>query len=74
MDKATQVMAVLLDRCIMYTLLKILDPFNGQALIRTTVLQEVVNAIVEGQCCGLGLAMNKISIGPNMPTISFITD
>jgi protein KTI12 len=35
-------------------------------------LQEVVNAIVEAQSCGLGLAMNKISIGPNLPTISFV--
>jgi len=34
--------------------------------------QEVVNAIVEAQSCGLGLAMNKISIGPNLPTISFV--
>ncbi|KAL6660657.1 hypothetical protein ACP70R_001692 [Stipagrostis hirtigluma subsp. patula] len=33
--------------------------------------QEVVNAIVEAQSCGLGLAMNKISLGPNLPTISF---
>jgi hypothetical protein len=30
-----------------------------------------VNAVVEAQSCGLGLAMNKISIGPNLPTISF---
>jgi len=34
--------------------------------------QEVVNAIVEAQSCGLGLAMNKISIGPNLPNISFV--
>ncbi|RCV39996.1 hypothetical protein SETIT_9G016000v2 [Setaria italica] len=33
--------------------------------------QEVVNAVVEAQSCGLELAMNKISIGPNLPTISF---
>ncbi|XP_039851499.1 protein KTI12 homolog isoform X4 [Panicum virgatum] len=32
--------------------------------------QEVVNAIVEAQSCGLGLAMNKISIGPNLPNIN----
>ncbi|KAM0928076.1 hypothetical protein ACQ4PT_002257 [Festuca glaucescens] len=32
--------------------------------------QEVVSAIVEAQS-GLGLAMNKISLGPNLPTISF---
>ncbi|XP_012704207.1 protein KTI12 homolog isoform X2 [Setaria italica] len=32
--------------------------------------QEVVNAVVEAQSCGLELAMNKISIGPNLPTIN----
>jgi len=45
---------------------------NLQALVMSCTLQEVVNAIVEAQSCGLGLAVNKISIGPNLPTISFI--
>jgi hypothetical protein len=45
---------------------------NLQALVTCCTLQEVVNAIVEAQSCGLGLAVNKISIGPNLPTISFI--
>lgn len=30
-----------------------------------------MNAIVEAQPCGLGLAVNKISVGPDLPTISF---
>lgn len=69
MDKATQVKAVVLvddwsleiwDLC-----------FVLQAFDMSCILQEVVNAIVEAQSCGLGLAMNKISLGPNLPTISF---
>ncbi|GJM99095.1 hypothetical protein PR202_ga16162 [Eleusine coracana subsp. coracana] len=60
---------------------KVLQPTIATQTVRTTEVnslyemdkatQEVVNAIVEAQSCGLGLAMNKISLGPNMPTISF---
>ncbi|KAF0896564.1 hypothetical protein E2562_025468, partial [Oryza meyeriana var. granulata] len=60
---------------------KILQPTIATQTDRTTeanslyemdkATQEVVNAIVEAQSCGLGLAMNKISLGPDLPTISF---
>ncbi|GJN28024.1 hypothetical protein PR202_gb16105 [Eleusine coracana subsp. coracana] len=60
---------------------KVLQPTIATQTVRTTeanslyemdkATQEVVNAIVEAQSCGLGLTMNKISLGPNMPTISF---
>ncbi|XP_062229807.1 protein KTI12 homolog isoform X2 [Phragmites australis] len=59
---------------------KVLQPTIATQTVRTTeanslyemdkATQEVVNAIVEAQSCGLGLAMNKISLGPNMPTIN----
>jgi len=58
---------------------KVLQPTIATQTVRTTeanslyemdkATQEVVNAIVEAQSCGLGLAVNKISIGPNLPTI-----
>ncbi|GJN06674.1 hypothetical protein PR202_ga24428 [Eleusine coracana subsp. coracana] len=61
--------------------IKVLQPTIATQTVRTTeanslyemdkATQEVVNAIVEAQSCGLGLTMNKISLGPNMPTISF---
>ncbi|XP_066393054.1 protein KTI12 homolog isoform X1 [Miscanthus floridulus] len=59
---------------------KVLQPTIATQTVRTTeanslyemdkATQEVVNAIVEAQSCGLGLAVNKISIGPNLPTIN----
>jgi len=59
---------------------KVLQPTIATQTVRTSeanslyemdkATQEVVNAIVEAQSCGLGLAMNKISIGPNLPTIN----
>ncbi|XP_039851521.1 protein KTI12 homolog isoform X7 [Panicum virgatum] len=59
---------------------KVLQPTIATQTVRTTeanslyemdkATQEVVNAIVEAQSCGLGLAMNKISIGPNLPNIN----
>ncbi|XP_039772947.1 protein KTI12 homolog isoform X2 [Panicum virgatum] len=59
---------------------KVLQPTIATQTVRTTetnslyemdkATQEVVNAIVEAQSCGLGLAMNEISIGPNLPTIN----
>lgn len=59
---------------------KVLQPTIATQTVRTTeanslyemdkATQEVVNAIVEAQSCGLGLAMNKISLGPNMPNIN----
>ena len=66
MDKATQVMTVILVD-IWY--------FNYGFLFSQHTfwadLQEVINAIVEAQSCGLGLPVNKISLGPDLPTISF---
>nr|CAB3455376.1 unnamed protein product [Digitaria exilis] len=60
---------------------KVLQPTIATQTVRTSeanslyemdkATQEVVNAIVEAQPCGLGLAVNKISVGPNLPTISF---
>uniref|UniRef100_A0ACD6A2I3 Uncharacterized protein n=2 Tax=Avena sativa TaxID=4498 RepID=A0ACD6A2I3_AVESA len=60
---------------------KVLQPRIATQSVRTTeanslyemdkATQEVVSAIVEVQSSGLGLAMNKISLGPNLPTISF---
>ncbi|RLM65512.1 hypothetical protein C2845_PM16G08170 [Panicum miliaceum] len=60
--------------------INVLQPTIATQTVRTTeanslyemdkATQEVVNAIVEAQSCGLGLAMNKISIGPNLPTIN----
>lgn len=59
---------------------KVLQPTIATQTVRTTeanslyemdrATQEVVNAIVEAQSCGLGLAVNKISVGPNLPTIN----
>jgi hypothetical protein len=64
MDKATQVMTVILVD-IWY--------FNYGFLFSQHTfwadLQEVINAIVEAQSCGLGLPVNKISLGPDLPTI-----
>ncbi|CAN6177590.1 unnamed protein product [Urochloa humidicola] len=58
---------------------KVLQPTIATQTVRTTesnslyemdkATQEVVNAIVEAQSCGLGLPVNKISVGPNLPTI-----
>uniref|UniRef100_M8CMB1 Protein KTI12-like protein n=1 Tax=Aegilops tauschii TaxID=37682 RepID=M8CMB1_AEGTA len=60
---------------------KVLQPTIATQSVRTTegnslyemdkATQEVVSAIVEAQSGGLGLAMNKISLGPDLPTISF---
>lgn len=59
---------------------KVLQPTIATQSVRTTegnslyemdkATQEVVSAIVEAQSGGLGLAMNKISLGPNLPTIN----
>uniref|UniRef100_A0ACD5XYG2 Uncharacterized protein n=1 Tax=Avena sativa TaxID=4498 RepID=A0ACD5XYG2_AVESA len=59
---------------------KVLQPTIATQSVRTTeanslyemdkATQEVVSAIVEAQSCGLGLAMNKITLGPNLPTIN----
>ncbi|KAF8680730.1 hypothetical protein HU200_012710 [Digitaria exilis] len=59
---------------------KVLQPTIATQTVRTSeanslyemdkATQEVVNAIVEAQPCGLGLAVNKISVGPNLPTIN----
>ncbi|KAI4986148.1 hypothetical protein ZWY2020_018778 [Hordeum vulgare] len=60
---------------------KVLQPTIATQSVRTTesnslyemdkATQEVVSAIVEAQSGGLGVAMNKISLGPDLPTISF---
>ncbi|BAH95225.1 Os11g0312782 [Oryza sativa Japonica Group] len=60
---------------------KVLQPTIATQTARTTeanslyemdkATQEVINAIVEAQSCGLGLPVNKISLGPDLPTISF---
>ncbi|VAI24302.1 unnamed protein product [Triticum turgidum subsp. durum] len=59
---------------------KVLQPTIATQSVRTTegnslyemdkATQEVVSAIVEAQSGGLGLAMNKISLGPDLPTIN----
>lgn len=59
---------------------KVLQPTIATQSVRTTeanslyemdkATQEVVSAIVEAQSCGLGLAVNKLSLGPNLPTIN----
>lgn len=59
---------------------KVLQPTIATQSVRTTesnslyemdkATQEVVSAIVEAQSCGLGLAMNKITLGPNLPIIN----
>lgn len=43
------------------TPLRLMDP---------VYLQEVISAIVEAQCQGLGAPANRISLGPELPTIS----
>lgn len=58
---------------------KVLQPTIATQTARTTeanslyemdkATQEVINAIVEAQSCGLGLPVNKISLGPDLPTI-----
>ncbi|XP_037444182.1 protein KTI12 homolog [Triticum dicoccoides] len=59
---------------------KVLQPTIATQSVRTTegnslyemdkATQEVVSAIVEAQSGGLGLAMNKISLGADLPTIN----